>query len=307
MAVTQSPVDLLLSSCLHEPSLDAEFYIPRFQNRLSIVDAWSIPTGQHLLDIGCGQGESSLALALAVSSLGHITALDPAQPEYGTPFTVAESHSYILKSSLGPHISFRQSDVPSFFSTMQPAAATPYNAACLLQSLMYFPTLDSVRDLFQTLAHVGIVKVYVAEYTFTAANEAQIPHYLAARAQALFYNYQGPHVSGVREQNVRAAPSPKAIEEAASKAGYIVSREGKISPAEKMKEGYFEARHVAGNNFRSTVLAAGLNVEQEAEILSYVPKIKDALKKLEEQDCPHGRAMDTWWAEFTLRSSDSDT
>lgn len=302
MAVAQAPVDLLLSSCLYEPSLEAEVYIPRFQNRLTIVDAWSISAGLHLLDIGCGQGESSLALALAVSPLGHITALDPAQPEYGTPFTVAESHSYILKSSLGPRISFRQSDVPSFFRNVKPEDATIYNGACLLQSLMYFPTLASVGDLFQTLAHAGIAKVYVAEYTFTADNEAQIPHYLAARAQALFYNYQGPHVPGVREQNVRAAPTPKAIEEAAFKAGFMVSREGKISPEEKMREGYYEAKYVAGNNFTSKVLSAGLNVEQEAEILSYVPKVRDAMKKQEEQGCPHGRAMDVWWAEYTLRS-----
>ncbi|QGA20122.1 hypothetical protein EYB26_007823 [Talaromyces marneffei] len=185
MAVTQSPLDLLLSSCLREPSLDAEFYIPRFQNRLTIVDTWSIQAGQHLLDIGCGQGESSLALALAVSSQGHITALDPAQPEYGTPFTVAESHSYILKSSLGPHISFRQSDVPSFFTNMKPAVARVYDGACLLQSLMYFPTLDSVRDLFQTLAHAGIIKVYVAEYTFTAANEAQMPQAITSEVRFL--------------------------------------------------------------------------------------------------------------------------
>ncbi|OKL57767.1 hypothetical protein UA08_06881 [Talaromyces atroroseus] len=300
MAFPDSYIDLLLSSCLHKPSLEVEFYIPRFRNRLAIIASWDIPASQHLLDIGCGQGESSLALALAVSPIGHITALDPAQPDYGTPFTVAESHAYILNSPLGPRISFNQADAPSFFKDLQPGSANIYDAACLLHSLMYFPTLDSVFTLFRVLAKTAIHKVYVAEYVFAANDDTQMPHYLAAQAQALFHEYRGPHVPGIREQNVRAAPTPANIKEAALKAGYTVLREGIISPEEEMREGLFEARHVAGNDFKSMVLAERLQPAQEAEILSYVPRVQEAMEKLKGHKCSQGRAMDVWWAEFAL-------
>ncbi|KAK6810700.1 hypothetical protein RU639_013510 [Aspergillus parasiticus] len=54
-------METILASCLYDPKLKTKFYIPRFT---------------HL------------------GPTGHITGIDIAQPEYGSPYTVKESHDY---------------------------------------------------------------------------------------------------------------------------------------------------------------------------------------------------------------------
>jgi ubiquinone/menaquinone biosynthesis C-methylase UbiE len=46
------------------------------QHRLAIVSFWAIAPGSRVLELGCGQGDTTIALAHAV---------DPGSPDYGTP------------------------------------------------------------------------------------------------------------------------------------------------------------------------------------------------------------------------------
>jgi SAM-dependent methyltransferase len=288
-------MDLLLSSSLHDPGLLTQFYVPRFNHRLSLIKIWGIETGQQILDVGCGQGESCLVLALEVGDSGHVTGIDIARPEYGTPFSMGEAHEYVGKSALGPRITFHRADAPSFLGSLGRPPSTVFDSVVLCHSLWYFPNGEAVHVLFKTLADARIPSVYLAEYSYLPSNESQVPHILAAKAQALLYNFRAPHEPDAREQNVRAGSDQKSILAAAQDAGFSVQREGVFTPADDMLEGRFEVNFVLSENFRQRVRAENLPEEQEAEILAYVQRVGEEMERLKKTG-----PMDVWWAVLKL-------
>ena len=298
-------METILSCCLHDPAAETLFYIPRFTHRLSLIKAWEIPPGQHILDIGCGQGESSLALAEALGDSCHITAIDDAHPDYGTPFTVSESHQYIANSALGPRIDFIQSDAPSLLQQQAdhgpPSPA--YDAAVLCHSLWYFPSRPSVVSLFRALAAARIPHMYIAEYDLESADASQQPHVLAAQAKAQLAWCRAPRdaYQELRAPNVRGGMMDQAaILGVARDAGFGVRRQGSITPAVGFLEGQFEARRVMGEAFRKIVEDERLGREQEAEILGLAARVREEMDRLEKRGVTTARSMDSWWAVLEL-------
>lgn len=299
-------MDTLLSCCLHDPAKETLIYIPRFTHRLSLIKAWDIPPGRHILDIGCGQGESCLVLALTMGPSGHVTAVDNAPPDYGTPFAVGESQQYIAESTLGPRITYVRTDAPSLLQQSPKAAA--YDAAVLCHSLWYFPTRESVLSLFDALATARIPRLYLAEYSVQASNASQRPHILAAQAQALITaskNKMKPNgINGdLSGYNVRAALDEASTLAAARNAGFTVRRQGRITPEESMLEGHWDARHVKGNVFRKRVMDGKLPGEAEAEILALAARVEEEMDELDRRGVATVRAMDSWWAVLELDPS----
>jgi predicted methyltransferase len=58
--------------------------VAQAQYRLDLVSKWSIAPGARVLELGCGQGDTTLALAEAVGETGHVDAVDPGRLDYGT-------------------------------------------------------------------------------------------------------------------------------------------------------------------------------------------------------------------------------
>ena len=314
----EDQIATLLTCTLYDARHKDLIWVPRYRHRLAISNAWALRPGSCVLDIGCGQGESSLALALAVGPDGRVTGIDTAAPEYGTPFNIGQSQAHVRASELGDRIAFLYTDAASLLASSDPdnvdADIPPFDAAAMCHSLWYFPTRDSVRELFATLSGAGIPRLYVAEYGFIAGAPAQVPHMLAARAQALLHAYttaaseQAEEALGkdvVLPANVRAAPSTDAIIDAAVAAGYAPARQGTLTPAADYKEGLFETRYVAGDRFEACVRERRLPSAQEAEILALVAKVRRAVNELAADGVDTVRSMDVWWAEFELRPSAS--
>lgn len=53
-------------------------------HRINLVKFWGITPGSRVLELGCGQGDCTTVLADAVGPDGHIDAVDPGAPDYGT-------------------------------------------------------------------------------------------------------------------------------------------------------------------------------------------------------------------------------
>lgn len=298
-------VSTLLQSFLIKGSRRERVYVPRFQLRLEILRAWciSIPLGtsSSVLDIGCGQGESAITMALYLGPRAHITAIDTAPPEYGVPFTVAQVHDFISHSKLGRQIDFHlRTDAETLLTGDQKPPRI--DAATLCLGLWYFPTTASVSSLFQTLATAGVSRVYVAEYDFASSKLTQLPHVLAARAQAYLHQCKKPS-SGPdpQEPNVRAAMAVEDIRCAALDAGFKVVREGRILPAPHMLEGHFEVLHVLSDNFVAAVHQE--TPQQEEELLAMVSAVKAAADDIGIEKGGHVQAMDIWWAELHVGPS----
>lgn len=67
--------------CLHGETLRIQ--LGQTEHRIDLVRRWNIQQGDHILELGCGQGDTTAVLAAAVGETGHITAVDPASLDYG--------------------------------------------------------------------------------------------------------------------------------------------------------------------------------------------------------------------------------
>lgn len=75
-------------------------------HRLRIVEEWGIYPVEKILEIGCGQGDTTAVLADAVGLTGQIVAIDIAHEIYGGPNTIGESMKKLQQSSFGSVIQF---------------------------------------------------------------------------------------------------------------------------------------------------------------------------------------------------------
>ncbi|KAM3463429.1 hypothetical protein MY5147_000138 [Beauveria neobassiana] len=294
-------IESLLASSPHNPALLEKFHIPRFKLRLATIDAWGVEKGERLLDIGCGQGESSVALAAVVGDTGNVTAIDTAPMDYGHPFTMREAQQHIRNSALGPRISFYPVDAASFLTDIWKPKDAPIGGAVLCQCLFYFPNESEVQSLFTTISNAGIARIYAAEWSYTPSHEPQVAHVLATRAQALYHLYDAERPPDLRDQNVRSGVDQQAILRAAKLAGYRVAKETLVTPEQDMREGQFEVEYVLGPSFEQRVKNARLSQVQETEINDAIQELQTELEKPLYSGTTNVMAMDVWCAVFELQ------
>lgn len=75
-------------------------------HRINLTQFWGITPGSRVLELGCGQGDCTTVLADAVGLDGHIDAVDPGAPDYGTyisPYTIPVS---VIAASKAPIICY---------------------------------------------------------------------------------------------------------------------------------------------------------------------------------------------------------
>lgn len=311
------PILDALSTCvLHNPATRSMNVDPGFKHRLNLCRAWGIDTdcGLRILDIGCGQGESSVVFAQLVGPRGHVAGIDPAPPTYGAPYTLQDSQAFILDSVLGDRITFVHGTAPDFLASQawrvrEDAGASdaqfdpPFDAAIFCHSLWYLPDRDAVSEQFAALAAAGVSRVYFAEYTLQAGSLDQELHELAARTQILFHRLKSPQQDLRNDDaNVRGALEPTELLAIAQSVGWKVRDSGIISPPRDMRDGHWETQTVLSPLFRDRVVSESLAKEHEDKILTYVPRINETVDKLKNGGKSLA-AMDVFWAVMDLDTS----
>lgn len=290
---TEESLGAILPCYLHgrsaRPAVEA-----RLLHRLNVSQAWSIPRGARLLDIGCGQGESTLVLATAVGPGGSVVGVDNAPADYGGPYTVGQAQQHILSSPLGPRVAFQRGDTSKWLAG-NPSSAE-FDGAVLCHSLWYFRSTTAVREMLESLAAADIPRVYVAEWSGEAGSMAQVPHALAAQAQMKLYRMRpANHVPRLHEQNVRGgALSHRELAALAQRLGWRVSRRGVIATPPSVKDGPLEARYLLGGGFSRDVEKTAQDEVARQELLDYQTKIAAVVKELESSG-GSVQSMDTAW------------
>lgn len=69
-----------------DPENSSPSLVYQFSHRLALVQFWEVLPGSRVLEIGCGQGDTTIVLANAVGPDGHVDAIDPGDPDYGKRF-----------------------------------------------------------------------------------------------------------------------------------------------------------------------------------------------------------------------------
>src|SRR5699024_4900505 len=118
----------------------------QLQHRLDLVKAFGIKKGMRVLEIGCGQGDTTAALADAVGEKGRVVALDIASRDYGAPLTLGEASERINETTLGDRIEFHfETDFDTFKSEDR------FDVAVLSHCSWYFTHPDDLRRYFKKL------------------------------------------------------------------------------------------------------------------------------------------------------------
>jgi SAM-dependent methyltransferase len=170
--------------------------------RLALVDDWQIDEGSRVLEIGCGQGDTTAVLADAVGSRGRVVAVDLADPSYGAPVTVGDSAQHLSDGPLGDRIKFRYG-----FDVLDPENAFPddaFDAIVLAHCTWYFGSLEQVRETLQQI-RAWAPRLYLSEWDLEPRSVDQTAHLLAVLIQGQIEAFKPESSANVRTPYAREA------------------------------------------------------------------------------------------------------
>ena len=148
--------------------------------RMRLVDGWKISPGARVLEVGCGQGDMTAVLALAVGPDGHVTAVDSADPGYGAPLTLGEATQRLQKSELGSRMSFHFGRDLSEPSQAFPANAFDY--VVFTHCSWYFSSLEHFTRILSVVRPWARQLCY-SEWNLEPQDFGQVAHLLSALIQ----------------------------------------------------------------------------------------------------------------------------
>ncbi|KAJ6597468.1 SAM-dependent methyltransferase-like protein [Mycena vulgaris] len=274
--------------CLNHP----KYYFIQFaatQHRIDIVQKWGIHQGAQVLELGCGQGETTAVLAEAVGPTGHVTAVDPAPPTYGSPFTVTETRAFLSQGILGPQISWHTSDVVAYLAN----DTTQYDFAVFSYCLWYFRTFEDIKNIFAVLKARGVRRICIAEWSLSAPHIESQTHFLAALTMAALSNCEE-----TPERNVRMIISPQTIKELANQIGLALEHETFIDTRGKGPlDGTWEVNTILRSSFTSRIDEFSRNPRERSLIMA----LRDATIASYSQQRGAVESMDAWCAVFSTR------
>ncbi|MCT6817255.1 MAG: class I SAM-dependent methyltransferase [Lysinibacillus fusiformis] len=152
----------------------------QLRHRFELVKAFGIQEGMRVLEIGCGQGNTTVVLADIVGDTGHVLALDIAASDYGAPLTLAQAHAQIQSSPLGKRISFHlETDFLTFH------LLEDIDVVVLSHSSWYFKSMEQLLQYFQRAKQLG-VKLCFAEWDMAYTSLQQRSHFCAVSILALY-------------------------------------------------------------------------------------------------------------------------
>ncbi|CAM0138657.1 hypothetical protein VKS41_008389 [Umbelopsis sp. WA50703] len=201
------------------------------RHRVKLVHEWQISEPSSVLEVGCGQGDTSVVVADAVGPNGKLTCVDIADEDYGSPLTVGESMKHLKNGEYGERIVYHfNTDVTK---PGNPVIETNYDAAILSHCSFYFNTPSELVEMLKVLRRIS-KKLYFAEHlAYVPESPAQIPHFLALSIHA---QIQARVAS--QKANIRTLFTPDMIKQACQEAGWEIAKEFKVLTPELQDAGW---------------------------------------------------------------------
>ena len=179
--------------------------ISQIQHLLNILKSWfgsleaskTALSNRNVLEIGCGQGDMTVALAHMVLNRDNptnistmsakVSAIDPAPLDYGSPFTLEESQECLSRSQLGQAIEWIQREPMDFLADN----SSCFDFIVLALSIFYLKSEDYLTTLLKSLrsligrATKRRTKLLLAEWGMRASVPEAEAHILAVKAQSV--------------------------------------------------------------------------------------------------------------------------
>lgn len=272
-------------------------------HRINILNSWGldvIKPGSRVLEIGCGQGNCTAVLAEAVGPTGHVDACDPAPPDYGSPFTLAEAQEHISESEIGSRITWYRGKPWEPAGPDQQGTAVSerkWDVVVLAHCVWYFKGRDELSnilgDLKSRVAEGG--KVCIAEYALHATEKAAWPHVLAALAQGTL---QALRIEESQE-NIQTPLSPHQIKRIAHDQAWRLDHEAVLVPEDGLLDGSWEAGSIVSEDFLGEVEKAVAREDWKSDAMLKAMRASVLVAVEAVGGVKKTRTMDVWTGVFS--------
>ncbi|HLO97110.1 MAG TPA: methyltransferase domain-containing protein [Fimbriimonas sp.] len=144
--------------------------------RAELVEAWGIQSGERVLEIGCGQGDTTAVLAAAVGPSGRVVAVDVAPVDYGAPVSLGDSAARLITSPVGEQIEFH------FECSDWTGVGSDFDVAVLSMCSWYIYEPETLLGIFSQLRKQA-KRLCFAEWENEITKPMQSGHSLAVKFQ----------------------------------------------------------------------------------------------------------------------------
>ncbi|MGB5947089.1 class I SAM-dependent methyltransferase [Paenisporosarcina sp.] len=224
--------------CMPPSFSDSDIQMIQSQHRLKLAEFWDIKLGDKVLEIGCGQGDTTAVLAFLVGETGVVHGVDIASHDYGSPLTLGESINYLTKSPIGNRIKIDfDTDI------LSPKIEFPENHFDLIvlsHSSWYMKSAEELHNILKKLRKWG-TKLCFAEWDTRIQSVEQYPHLLSVLIQAQYECFKTTSLS-----NVRTMFTPQDIKKITESTGWTIVAEKSINSPE-LQDGKWEIEQVLTN------------------------------------------------------------
>jgi SAM-dependent methyltransferase len=225
--MTPEELAALMASADH----DAGAQLRQTRFRVELVRGWNIPEGARVLEIGCGQGDTTAVLADAVGPSGRVTAVDVAGPDYGAPATIGESTRRLANGPLGTRIQFRLA-----FDALDPAngfADDAFDIVVLAHCTWYFASLEQLAHTLRRI-RPWAPRLCLSEWELQPDDIDQSGHLLAVLIQGQIESFKTETTA-----NVRTPYSRETLHTLLHETGWAIATETTVDASE-LEDGRWE-------------------------------------------------------------------
>lgn len=275
----------LASYAIHDPKHEESVRIQdsQLRHRLDLLSCWfedlatakAALAGSKIVEIGCGQGDTTIALAWAAGSEGKVYGIDPAPLDYGTPYTLAQAQGHLLKSPVGATIEWVQADPVDVLQSKAIPSSPDY--VILAHSMLYMQDEAYLSSVLRAIAQSGASKLLLAEWGMCTADERAKAHVYAVEAQAAQPLHQG---------NVQMCVEPYRVVQLAEEAGWKVDYESWLESPE-LDDGRWEVA-------ATRAMLKSEDLIDEARLLGQ--KMEESIRSYSDVRC-----MDVWTSVFVKK------
>lgn len=201
------------------------------EHRFKLAQFWAIKEGSRLLEIGCGQGDTTAILAYLVGEKGFVHGVDVASPNYGSPITVGDSAKFLMNSKLGKRIKMEFE-----IDLLSPEIEFPedfFDMVVLSHCSWYLKSFEELGGLLKKARKWG-KQLAFAEWDSRITTIQQLPHLLAILVQAQYECFKEDSSS-----NVRTLFTPHDVRVLCQNAGWMITSEKRINSTE-LQDGEWE-------------------------------------------------------------------
>ncbi|WFR61450.1 class I SAM-dependent methyltransferase [Paenibacillus amylolyticus] len=203
------------------------------EHRMKLGHFWGIQEGSRVLEIGCGQGDTTAVLAHLVGEQGYVHGVDIAPEDYGTPLTVGEAAAKLQRSPLGDRI--RMDYHFDILSDQAQFAENEFDVIVLSHCSWYLKSFDELARILRKVRRWGH-QLCFAEWDARVTDVSQLSHWLSVLIQSQVECYKENSFS-----NVRTLFTPEDIQELVHAAGWRIKEEASIHSPE-LQDGRWETK-----------------------------------------------------------------